>query len=89
MPIAEAMAAGTAVLTSNCASMPEVAQGAAVLVDPASVDSIRSGLQEILESPGKRQHMEEMGRQLALEYTWGRSAEGLLLSLNAAKAGAL
>lgn len=85
MPIAEAMAAGTAVLTSNSASMPEVAQGAAVLVDPTSVDSIRLGLHEILENSTKRRMLESLGRQVALQYTWGRSAADLLLSLNAAK----
>ncbi|MDH4396074.1 MAG: glycosyltransferase family 1 protein [Limnobacter sp.] len=88
MPIAEAMAAGTVVITSDAASMPEVAQGAAVLVDPTSVDSIRSALHEILEDPSKRLGLESMGRQVALQYTWGRSAEDLLLSLSAAKVGA-
>lgn len=87
MPIAEAMAAGTAVLTSNTASMPEVANGAAVLVDPASVDSIRSGLQELLENPSKRSALVGKGRQVALQYTWCKSAEELLFSLNAAMVG--
>lgn len=88
MPVAEAMAVGTAVLTSDVASMPEVAQGAAVLVDPSSVASIRSGLLELLSDPVKRSGCEALGRQVASHYTWGRSAEELLFSLNAAKAGA-
>lgn len=88
MPVAEAMAAGTAVLTSNTASMPEVAKGAAELVDPISIDSIASGLQGLLETPAKRQTLEVMGRQVAQQYTWDKSAAELLLSLNAAIQGA-
>jgi glycosyltransferase involved in cell wall biosynthesis len=40
LPIAEAMASGVPVLTANNSSMPEVAAGAALLVDPANVDDI-------------------------------------------------
>jgi glycosyltransferase involved in cell wall biosynthesis len=44
LPILEAMASGTAVLTSTAASCPEVASGHAELADPFSVDSIGDGL---------------------------------------------
>ena len=44
LPVAEAMASGCPVVTSNCSSMPEVAGGAAVLVDPTSEESIADGL---------------------------------------------
>jgi glycosyltransferase involved in cell wall biosynthesis len=44
LPILEAMASGVPVLTSNLSAMPEVAGGAALLVDPYSVDEISNGL---------------------------------------------
>lgn len=44
LPVAEAMALGTPVLTSNVSSLPEVAGDAALLVDPYSVDAIARGI---------------------------------------------
>jgi glycosyltransferase involved in cell wall biosynthesis len=44
LPVLEAMLLGTPVLTSNVASLPEVAGEAAVFVDPTEVSSIRAGL---------------------------------------------
>jgi glycosyltransferase involved in cell wall biosynthesis len=48
LPLLEAMSRGTPVLTSNCASMPEVAGDAGLLVDPHDVDSITKALQTFL-----------------------------------------
>jgi glycosyltransferase involved in cell wall biosynthesis len=48
LPIVEAQATGRPVVTSNACSMPEVAGGAAVLVDPLSVESIREGFKSLL-----------------------------------------
>ena len=47
MPVVEAQIVGRPVVTSNRASMPEVAGDGAVLVDPYSVASIRDGFQKI------------------------------------------
>lgn len=49
LPILEAFYHGTPVVTSNVSSMPEVAGNAAELVDPESVESIREGIQTILD----------------------------------------
>ncbi|WP_172637454.1 glycosyltransferase family 4 protein [Thioflavicoccus mobilis] len=54
LPIVEAQAVGRPVVTSNCFSMPEVAGGAAQLVDPFDVASIREGLQRVLADPDYR-----------------------------------
>ena len=70
LPIAEAMASGVPVLTSNCSSMPEVAGGAALLVDPGSVESIYTGLQLALEDEQWRQNAVEQGLKRAAELTW-------------------
>ena len=57
MPILEAQAMGRPVVTSNCTSMPDVAGGAAVLVDPCSVSSIRAGLQQVMGDAAVRQRL--------------------------------
>ena len=54
MPIVEANAVGRAVVTSNCASMPEVAGEAACLVNPNSIASIRDGIQKVINDDGFR-----------------------------------
>jgi glycosyltransferase involved in cell wall biosynthesis len=48
LPLLEAMACGTPALTSNVSCLPEVAGGAAILIDPYSVESIAEGLKKLL-----------------------------------------
>ncbi|MEP7082421.1 MAG: glycosyltransferase family 1 protein, partial [Chloroflexota bacterium] len=67
LPIVEAMAAGAPVVTSSRSSMPEVAGGAAVLVDPMDVGSIADG---ILEAFGRREELIAAGRARAAARTW-------------------
>ncbi|MCB9802173.1 MAG: glycosyltransferase family 4 protein [Pseudomonadales bacterium] len=55
LPILEAFEYGTPVVTANISSMPEVAGNAAVLVDPLEVESIRSGITEILGESAQQQ----------------------------------
>jgi glycosyltransferase involved in cell wall biosynthesis len=68
LPILEAMAAGAPVVTSRVSSMPEVAGGAAVLVDPTSVASIARGMTEAIE---RRDDLIAAGLARAAERTWG------------------
>lgn len=70
LPIAEAMASGVPVLTSDRSSMPEVAAGAAMLVNPEDVDSIRAGLQQALEDQQWCSAAIAKGLQRAAELTW-------------------
>jgi alpha-1,3-rhamnosyl/mannosyltransferase len=71
LPIAQAMAAGVAVLTSNTSSMPEVAGGGARFVDPQSSAEIASALSALLENKDERTRLGAAGRILAEErYRW-------------------
>ncbi len=74
LPIIEAMACGTPVLTSNCSSMPEVAGNAALLVDPLSLDSIVEGLDCILGDETLRARVREAGLARAAQFSWQRAA---------------
>jgi len=85
MPIAEAMAAGTPVLTSATSSMPEVAAGHALLADPTNTQSIREQLERLLTDPLLRQQMAQSARQHASTFNWSKSAERLICSLKAAE----
>ena len=57
MPILEAQATGRVVVTSRVSSMPEVAGGAACLVDPFEVGSIRKGIQKVIEDERYRNEL--------------------------------
>jgi glycosyltransferase involved in cell wall biosynthesis len=61
LPIVEANAVGRAVVTSNIWSMPEVAGGAACLVDPFDVASIRAGICWVIEDSAYREHLVKRG----------------------------
>jgi glycosyltransferase involved in cell wall biosynthesis len=61
LPIIEAQAVGRPVVTSNRCSMPEVAGGAACLVDPESVASIREGILKILHDEAYREDIIHKG----------------------------
>jgi glycosyltransferase involved in cell wall biosynthesis len=63
LPILEAQALGRVVLTSNLASMPEVAGEGAFLVDPFSVESIREGIERLIKENDLRKELIEKGRE--------------------------
>ena len=73
-PVIEAMAAGTPVLTSNVSSLPEVAGGDAVLVDPKDVPAIADGLRRVLEDDELRERLVGPARARAAGFTWEATA---------------
>lgn len=78
LPILEAMACGTPVITSNVTSMPEVAGDAALLVDPTSEIEIVEAMWQALSEPKVRDDLVERGRKRATMFTWERTARQCL-----------
>jgi len=78
LPILEAMALGTPVLTSNLGAMSEIAGSAAELADPYSVDAIRAGLGRIAYDRQRRAALRQLGFQRAAQFSWTRTAEATL-----------
>ena len=74
LPVAEAMACGCPVVTSNVSSMPEVAGDAAELVDPASVDAIAASIEALWTDEARRVELARRGRERARGFTWERAA---------------
>ncbi len=85
MPIIESMAAGTAVLTSDRTSMPEVAGGHALLTNPESAQEITTQLHTLLANETLRQNLATTGQQHASRYSWQHSTQQLLDSLQLAQ----
>jgi len=75
IPILEAMNCDVPVITSNVTSMPEVAGGAALLVDPGSVQSIANAMQKITAEPALRNTLIEKGRTQRERFSWEKTAE--------------
>ena len=74
-PALEGMAAGTPVLASNAACLPEVLGDAAVLVDPTDLRAFMSAAESLLDDSDLRRRMIEKGRARAALYTWRRCAD--------------
>ncbi len=76
LPVLEAFYHGVPVLTSNLSALPEVAGNAAELIDPFSVESIRQGIQHLLNESKEDQQkrLQRMIIRLQL-FDWGRVAE--------------
>ena len=78
MPVAEAMASGVPVITSNCTSMPEVAAGCARLVAPGDCDSIVGGLRVVLEDLAGASKDSRQAQLISERYCWERSAQEVI-----------
>ncbi len=73
-PVLEAMAAGTPVVCSGRASVPEVAGDTALVVDPANVASLAEALERGLRDAALRRELVERGREQAAGFTWAACA---------------
>ena len=78
LPVLEAMACGTPVLTSTDPALAEVTGGHAVQADPRDVDGIAHGLQRILTDTELRQRLQTEGPERAAEFSRARMARQAL-----------
>lgn len=75
LPLLEAMACGTPVITSNISSLPEVVDGAGILVDPGSVEDMAEAMRQVLSDSSLRTEMRRKGSARAREFSWRKTAE--------------
>jgi glycosyltransferase involved in cell wall biosynthesis len=78
MPIVEAMASGTPVVTSNLSAMPEVAGGAALLVNPDSIEEIAAAMRQMAQDSGLRSRCIAAGLERSRHFTWEATAAATL-----------
>jgi glycosyltransferase involved in cell wall biosynthesis len=74
LPVLEAMAHGTPVLTSDRSSLPEVAGDAALLVDPLDAGAIAKGLHRLVADTDLRERLAAAGPRRAATFTWRATA---------------
>jgi glycosyltransferase involved in cell wall biosynthesis len=71
LPVLEAMACGTPVVTSNAGALRDLADGAGVLIDPLDVEAIAGGIEE---ARSRREELRAAGLERAARYTWEAAA---------------
>lgn len=77
IPVLEAQACGTPVLTSNGSSLPEVGGEGAVYVDPYDTEGICAGMRHVLDNPEIAQQLVQKGLANVQRFSWQASAERL------------
>jgi glycosyltransferase involved in cell wall biosynthesis len=81
LPVLEAMAVGSAVITSNVSSLPEVGGEAVEYVDPRSIESIAGGLERVLASPARQSELRALAAERAKLFSWESTTELVLTAL--------
>ncbi len=77
LPIIEAMACGAPVITSTTGAAPEVAGGAAILVDPFAVESIETGIEQALR-PEEAARLRSQGYERTRIFNWSDAADATI-----------
>jgi O-antigen biosynthesis alpha-1,2-mannosyltransferase len=75
MPVLEAMASGTPVISSNRSAIPEVAGDAAWLVDPEDTEELAGALLALTRDPERRADLSHRGLARAAQFTWAEAVE--------------
>jgi glycosyltransferase involved in cell wall biosynthesis len=73
LPVLEAMACGTPVITSNLSSLPEVTGDAAILVNPYSIEEIADAMKAVAEDGQLRSHLSQAGIMRASQFGWEKT----------------
>ncbi|MCS6953885.1 MAG: glycosyltransferase family 1 protein [Bryobacterales bacterium] len=78
LPVLEAMACGRAVVCSNTSAIPEVADAAAILVDPRDTSEIARAMRDVLVDAELRLRLERLALHRAAQFSWRKTAERTL-----------
>ena len=78
LPVLEAMACGTPVVTSSRSSLPEVAGTAGVLIDPYDVPRMATAIERVMTDEATRHGMRERGFQQAARFSWAKCAQATI-----------
>ncbi len=73
LPVLEAMACGTPVITSNISSLPEVAGDAAILINPYHIEEITAAMKMIINDSETRKQLSEKGLKRVNQFSWEKT----------------
>jgi glycosyltransferase involved in cell wall biosynthesis len=75
LPVAEAMAAGSVAIVSDCTALPEVVGGAGVTIDPFDVEELAHALVTICRDEALRNNLREQAIRESARFSWERAAQ--------------
>jgi glycosyltransferase involved in cell wall biosynthesis len=78
LPVLEAMEAGTPVVASNAASIPEVGGDACAYFDPHAVEELVAQMERVLSDPPLQEELRRRGFRRATQFSWRQTAEETL-----------
>lgn len=78
LPVLEAMSLGTAVISSNITSIPEIVADAGILINPHEIESLMKAMRELLIDAPKRSHFKKIAPERAAEFSWNKTAQAVL-----------
>lgn len=78
LPVVEAMASGTPVLTANTSSLVEIAGDGAETVDPMNTDALAEAIYGLLTDEPRRRDLAERGWQRSRAFSWSQTAKDML-----------
>lgn len=78
LPVLEAMACGTPVITSNLSSLPEVTGDAALLVNPYNTDKITDAMQAVVSDSKERSRLRTLGLNRATQFSWRQTGQATI-----------
>lgn len=87
LPPLEAMACGTPVAASNATSVPEVVGDAGEFFEPTDTHQMFQAMRNVLDSAHRADELRLLGQKRARQFTFERTAEGVLSILRAASNG--
>ena len=78
LPVIEAMASGTPVLTSNLSGLPATVGDAGITADPARIEAFADQLYRVLTDEDLRHRLRQRGLERAAEFSWEKAAQGTI-----------
>jgi len=78
LPVLEAMASGVPVVCTNTSSLPEIADDAALVIDPQNAHALATAIRSVLTGPALRGLLRERGRARSWKFTWEQTARKTL-----------
>lgn len=79
LPVVKSLKVGVPVITSHNSSLIEISQGAAILIDPNSTESIAKAIEKIVHSKKLRQQLSRQGIEIAKKFSWQTAAKQTLM----------
>ena len=78
LPVVEAMACGTPVITASSSSLGEIAGDAAITVDPSSTEALTEAIRDLAMNEDRRRDLAQRGRLRSRSFSWTQTARAML-----------